>query len=115
MTKTKNLADKLRIEKLRSRVQGLVETSNYANKLWQKQVVESYNNIINDPGKKERIKNRKCMCCAYRGPRLAMQAFTRYNCRACEREFNHPNSLIPKLCHDCAEELKLCGECGGKL
>jgi hypothetical protein len=56
---------------------------------------------------------KECKLCFYFGHGLAGQAFTQYECRACNEPQMHANTRVPVLCSDCATTLGACVSCGG--
>lgn len=69
-----------------------------------------------DLDKKKRTAAHICVLCYYHTEgTLAMQAFTDTNCSLCDKEMRFSSSAIDKICNDCAEENKLCVECGCKI
>ena len=67
--------------------------------------------FANDTEKEKRLKEMLCPSCAYGGGYLVGQAFTKWNCFACDKEGMHHNTGVPRLCLDCAKELALCSRC----
>lgn len=45
-------------------------------------------------------------------PYWAGQAFRTYQCIMCMQTKHHPNTAIPKICHDCSNKFHLCQRCG---
>ena len=43
---------------------------------------------------------------------IAGQAITPYKCKICNKEYNYPNTAIPKICPSCAEITGRCMACG---
>lgn len=69
-----------------------------------------------DDASEARRKARECVSCYYlRAGRLVGQAFTDWKCFACGREGMHPNTGVPRLCTECADENGACVECGADI
>lgn len=39
-------------------------------------------------------------------------AFTKYTCPLCDREYNNPDTAVPKICSSCATITGRCMDCG---
>jgi len=66
-----------------------------------------------DKGREAREIVRECPFCWYVAVAIAGQAFTEFDCGACGNKFSHPNTRVPRLCHECADSLGACARCGG--
>lgn len=66
-----------------------------------------------DTRQDQRRSRGECRACFYLGAKIAGQGFTAYTCRNCERQNEHPNTAVPRLCRTCADERNLCVHCGG--
>ena len=44
---------------------------------------------------------------------LSGQAFCKYTCEHCEKQYDHPNTRVPMYCFACAVKLGICQRCGG--
>lgn len=51
--------------------------------------------------------NSECNKCR---SQLAFQAFTKRNCEICNKEYEHCNSFVPKICIDCIKPYQ-CRKC----
>lgn len=73
-------------------------------------------NLLTDPDKKKRREQGLCSWCYYDGGRMAGQAFTDWNCRACLKDQPAwPNTGHPLICDQCCKRHTLCRECGADL
>ncbi len=68
-----------------------------------------------DPYKDSRLQMQKCRFCMYLDNRIALQAFTEFTCKNCNKSFMHHNSNIDEFCKECADELNVCVSCGAKM
>jgi|GEM_PF-4085056 len=66
-----------------------------------------------DARQDQRRDHGECRACFYLGARIAGQGFTKYRCRNCDQEQDHPNTATPRLCRTCGDERDLCVHCGG--
>ena len=56
-----------------------------------------------------------CKTCFYLKSGFAGQAFTRFECKNCEKEVHHPNTDTPKYCNECAANHSCCIRCASEL
>ena len=69
-----------------------------------------------DVHRERRLAARLCPWCFYfRRGLLAGQAFTHWNCSACDKADCHSNTNHPYLCNDCSDKLGLCVTCGADI
>lgn len=85
-----------------------------SNQFRLKGVIDTAQKLAADPHKAHRLARHECALCFYSGS-AAGQAFTRYTCRICKQEHQHPNTAVPEVCGACAEANGLCGQCGGQI
>ena len=85
-----------------------------SNQYRLKGIIDTAQKLAADPHKAHRLARHECALCFYSG-RVAGQAFTRYTCRICKQEHQHPNTGVPQVCGSCAETHALCGHCGGGI
>lgn len=62
-----------------------------------------------------RMQARECKTCYYLKNAAAMQAFTSYTCKNCEKEEMYQNSHVPSYCMDCSNAYSCCVRCGAGL
>jgi len=70
--------------------------------------------LVDDPDRQKRLQAQLCLMC-YHDTRLAGQAFTDTNCRACNKDMQFSSTDVDALCPECARALKLCRHCGADL
>ena len=80
----------------------------------RRQQLKHYKDVLEDPKKKDRRKKQMCRICFYI-PRVAGQAFTKSNCKMCDKEITHGNTDVDRLCEKCAKEKRLCIHCGSDI
>lgn len=69
-----------------------------------------------DPERMKRLTQRLCVKCFYQGSSMAGQAMTRWNCRVCLKDqMMWPNTATPLACKSCADDHKICTDCGADL
>lgn len=52
----------------------------------------------------------KCQSC-YAKKTLVGQAFREYECQSCKEKKMHPNTGVPQICPDCAQDSNKCSYC----
>lgn len=93
-----------------------VSYKSYSNKERMDFSVARAMNYLTDPDKQKRLKEGYCPCCYYSGGKMAGQAFTQWNCRAClKTQPEWPNTATPLVCKKCSEKHKICVECGADI
>lgn len=70
--------------------------------------------VETDPNKEQRFKNLLCVVC-YNTTQICGQGFTAATCQSCESSFMWPNTCVPKLCTQCAQNLDACQKCGADI
>ena len=76
---------------------------------------EQLDGCTNDKGREDRLKFLECPSCWYLGGHISCQAFTRYTCQVCAKDYSHHNTAVPYVCRECATKLNICCECGADL
>lgn len=76
-------------------------------------IVEGVRRFQDDMDLKERRMARQCKYCYYlRGARIGGAAMTDWACGICAREALAGSTATPAICDACADEHRLCVECG---
>ena len=78
----------------------------------KKKAIQAY-----DVDKKQVVRRSRSTCkkCFYIDVRIAGQAFTEFQCGACQEFSMHHNTAVPKYCDACANKLQICRHCGAAL
>jgi hypothetical protein len=76
--------------------------------------IEFVNNCTRDSKKEQRLSKQLCTIC-FHTTRICGQGFTKFTCQMCEIEDNWHNTCVPALCLACAENEKLCQNCGADI
>jgi hypothetical protein len=73
-------------------------------------------NYDQDSDKEERVSENICKYCYYIDTdRIAGQAFTKTNCRICDKEMVFQTTITDRYCSDCSSNMKLCKYCGATI
>lgn len=77
-------------------------------------VVKRAQNLVNDPDKKQRLKEHYCVACYY-SDQIGGCAMTEDSCGICGFTQVYGSTNTGRICNSCAEAYKLCVHCGGKI
>lgn len=81
---------------------------------FKKRHLEYIKRYLEDPEKKERIKEQECVCCYY-SSKIGGAAMTQTQCGLCEKEMYFGSTCVDALCQECAKNNKLCKHCGADM
>lgn len=93
----------------------IVKNETYYSELHYKSLKKKIEKYEADPNKEYRLKNFLCKTCFYLKNGFAGQAFTKFECKNCDKEEHYPNTNVPKYCFECAGKHDCCVRCASKI
>lgn len=86
------------------------------SKKYIENTIKRAENLKNDPQKEDRLSRHLCRSCFYiYNSRIGGAAITETECGLCSTKMIFSSTAVNIICSDCAENKKLCVQCGGKI